>query len=372
MANIVISGSGLFTPELSVTNDELVAAYNKYVDVFNQENQQQIEAGTMEPMAYSSSEFIEKASGIKSRYVLYKPGIVDEHRLKPQFSKRMPGEKPEMIDMALEAAKEALAQANRDIADIDLIICASANNQRPYPAISIELQHYLGAKGFAYDMNVACSSATFGIINAANAIQSGSAKVVLMVNPEFSTPQVNFRDRDTHFIFGDVCTAAVIELEEGCQSDNAFRLTGTKQITQFSNNIRCDMNYSDHCCDNVSDNTPFFKQQGRKVFKELLPIVINTIETHLAEMQVSASELKRMWLHQANINMNTFAAKKLLGRDPAFEEAPIVLDEYANTASAGSLIAFHKYKDDFKKGDRGLLCSFGAGYSVGSIGLQKI
>jgi beta-ketodecanoyl-[acyl-carrier-protein] synthase len=79
-----------------------------------------------------------------------------------------------------------------------------------------------------------------------------------------------------------------------------------------------------------------------------------------------------MWLHQANINMNMFVARELLGRDPEFLDAPVVLDEYANTASAGSIIAFHKYHDDFNSGDWGILCSFGAGYSIGSLLLKKI
>jgi len=67
-----------------------------------------------------------------------------------------------------------------------------------------------------------------------------------------------------------------------------------------------------------------------------------------------------------------FVARNLLGRTPEFHEAPVVLDEYANTASAGSIIAFHKYKDDFSSGDKGILCSFGAGYSIGSLILEKL
>jgi beta-ketodecanoyl-[acyl-carrier-protein] synthase len=69
--------------------------------------------------------------------------------------------------------------------------------------------------------------------------------------------------------------------------------------------------------------------------------------------------------------MNLFVVKKLLGDNVEPTQAPIVLDEYANTASAGSVIAFHKFNQDFKTGDLGLLCSFGAGYSIGSIVLEK-
>jgi beta-ketodecanoyl-[acyl-carrier-protein] synthase len=78
-----------------------------------------------------------------------------------------------------------------------------------------------------------------------------------------------------------------------------------------------------------------------------------------------------MWLHQANLSMNQLISKRVLGRDATPEEAPTILDEYANTSSAGSVIAFHKTRADFQPGDIGVLCSFGAGYSIGSVVLEK-
>jgi beta-ketodecanoyl-[acyl-carrier-protein] synthase len=78
-----------------------------------------------------------------------------------------------------------------------------------------------------------------------------------------------------------------------------------------------------------------------------------------------------MWLHQANLSMNQQIARELLGREAEAEMAPVILDEYANTSSAGSVIAFHKYRDDFASGEIGVLCSFGAGYSIGSLVLRK-
>jgi beta-ketodecanoyl-[acyl-carrier-protein] synthase len=82
-------------------------------------------------------------------------------------------------------------------------------------------------------------------------------------------------------------------------------------------------------------------------------------------------DLTRWWLHQANINMNTLISKRLLGTEATKEEAPIVLDRYANAASAGSVIAFNLYNQDLIKNDYGILCSFGAGYSIGSLLVQK-
>ena len=145
-------------------------------------------------------------------------------------------------------------------------------------------------------------------------------------------------------------------------------------MTTFSDNIRCDGNYTDHnfSDDQLPEDRPYFRQNGRKVFKELLPLVTGFITEQLGGNHLEASDLKRMWLHQANLTMNMFAAKKLLGREPEANETPIVLDEFANTASAGSLIAFHRHKDGFESGEKGLICSFGAGYSVGSLLVEKI
>ena len=78
-----------------------------------------------------------------------------------------------------------------------------------------------------------------------------------------------------------------------------------------------------------------------------------------------------MWLHQANKNMNDLIGKKVLGRDPEPGEQPNILNTYANTSSAGSIIAFNKFNEDLKEGDLGLICSFGAGYSAGNVLVRK-
>lgn len=372
MSSIVISGSGLFTPPHKVSNQELVDVLNAYADKFNQEHSEQIAAGEVEEKKHSSVEFIEKASGIKSRYAMYKEGITDVDVLHPVLTKNDPEQPPEMVLMAVEAAKQALEQANKQASDIDLVILGSSNMQRAYPSLAVEVQQILGAGGYGFDMNVACSTATFATINAYNALQTGNASCVLVVNPEFTTPQLDFTNRDSHFIFGDVATALIIEKQETATSDQQFKIIGTDQLTKYSTNIRCAHSYVDHCYDELADDNSYFFQEGRKVFKELLPIVTSTISGHLEKVEWQVTDVKRMWLHQANINMNLFAAKKLLGREPEFLDAPLILDEYANTASAGSIVAFHKYKDDFVSGDKGILCSFGAGYSVGCISLEKL
>ena len=95
------------------------------------------------------------------------------------------------------------------------------------------------------------------------------------------------------------------------------------------------------------------------------------ISTHLETLGLEAEGVRRFWLHQANLKMNQLIAKGVLGRLPTDDEAPVILDEYANTSSAGSIIAFHLHRDDLAAGDLGVICSFGAGYSVGSVIVRR-
>jgi len=373
MHRVVISGTGLWKPAEFVTNEELVEAYNAYATKFNRENTDRIERGELDEKPLSSAEFIEKASGIKQRYTYRKEGILDIDRMRPKIPPRPDDELSHQAEMAVAAARGALAEAGKSPEEIDLVIVSCAYTQRAYPAIAIEAQHELGIEGFGFDMLVACSAATFGLHRAIDAIAAGSARAALVINPELTTPQINFTSRDSHFIFGDVATATVLERKSTCQADSSFEILGAKAETEYSSNIRSNFGYLSH----ADDSDPFgedklFYQDGRKVFKDVCPRAAVHLERLVTSVGLSVADIKRWWLHQANLNMNQLVARKLLGRDPRLDEAPAVLDEFANTASAGSIIAFDRYKDDFQPGEQGVICSFGAGYSIGSLVLRKL
>lgn len=371
MHNVAITGTGVFTPSEVISNDELVTAFNAYADLWNAENAMAIEAGTAEVKSLSSSEFIVAASGIEQRYALDKEGILDPSRMFPNLPARSDDEPGYMAEIGLDAAQKALSAGNIAAADIDLVICAASNMERAYPAIGVEIQQLLGAGGFAFDMNVACSSATFGIQTAADMIRSGSIRRALVINPEICSAHLEWRDRDCHFIFGDVATATLLERDEGL-SGPYFKVLSSRCATQFSNNIRNNNGYLRRTQDQMEDRRDMqFMQNGRKVFKEVLPLVSQHIADHLTETNVPAKDLRRLWLHQANKTMNDYIGKKTLGRTPEPDEQPNILQDYANTSSAGSIIAFSKHSADLKPGDKGLICSFGAGYSVGSVIVER-
>ncbi len=375
----VISATGLFTPEQSISNEELVGAYNAWAEGWNAANAEAIAAGEIEAKTPSSEAFIEKASGIKARFVMDKSGVLDPERMLPNLPARGDDELSILAEMAVKAAEDAIKAWGKPASEIGAVICAASNMQRPYPAMAIEVQQALGIEGFAFDMNVACSSATFGIKTAADFVASGSVKAVLMVNPEICSAHLNFKDRDSHFIFGDVATAVIIEAEDQA-GPGGWDILGTKLQTSFSNNIRNNFGFLNRAALPTDGHEPvssdgltdkMFVQQGRKVFKEVVPMVSTMILDHAAELDLDTHGLKRLWLHQANINMNTLIGKKVLGREPEPSENVIILDDYANTSSAGSIIAFHLHNDGFAPGETGLICSFGAGYSAGTVFVQK-
>ncbi|MEL6888861.1 MAG: beta-ketoacyl-ACP synthase III [Pseudomonadota bacterium] len=368
----VITGTGVFTPELSISNAELVEAFNAYADRYNTAHADEIAVGTVEAKAHSSEEFILKASGIESRFVMDKSGVLDPEVMHPLLRQRSDEEPGIMAEMAVDAARKALAQAGKTTADVDAVICAASNHERAYPAVAIEIQELLGIDGFAFDMNVACSSATFGLQAAADMVRSGSIRSALVVNPEICSAHLEWRDRDCHFIFGDVATATLVEREEDAKGPY-FAIRSTRCATVFSNNIRNNNGFLRRSRpDGVKDRRDMqFMQNGRKVFKEVLPLVAKHISDHMGDEALEADNIKRLWLHQANKTMNDFIGKKVLGREPAPGEQPNILQDYANTSSAGSIIAFSKYSDDMAPGDVGVICSFGAGYSVGSVVVER-
>ncbi|WP_191112516.1 beta-ketoacyl-ACP synthase III [Acinetobacter lwoffii] len=364
---IRITGTGLFHPEHVITNEELVESLNAYVELFNHENADKIAAGEVEARRGSSADFIEKASGVQRRYVVEKSGILDPKRLRPNLRERADDEISLQAEWGVIASKQAMENAGVTAEDIDIVILSCSNLQRAYPAVAIEIQTALGIKGYAYDMNVACSAATFGLKQAYDAIKAGASRV-LLVNVEITSAHTDFRSRDCHFIFGDVATASIIE---NTDSKTGFEILDSELFTQFSNNIRNNFGFL-NTSENADIDDKRFRQDGRKVFKEVCPLVAKMITAQLEKNQIEPTGVKRFWLHQANASMNELILKLVVGKENAKPGlVPIILNEFANTSSAGVIIALHRTAHEVEDGEYGVLCSFGAGYSVGSILVQK-
>ncbi|MGE0550742.1 MAG: beta-ketoacyl-ACP synthase III [Kofleriaceae bacterium] len=367
-----ITGFGVWHPSTVLNNDELCVGFNEFVRRDNARNAEAIAAGKQEPLKESSPEFIVKASGIKCRYVEDKTGLLDPERMCPNIPDRPEDVLSIQAEYAVNAAKIALAKAGRTGEDIDLVVLGCSNLQRLYPAIAIEVQNAIGARGYGFDISLGCSAATGATQLACQAVRTGQAQCALVVVPELTTGHMNWRDRDSHFIFGDASVSLVVEPTARAKP-GSWEILSTQMASKWSNTIRNNKGYLDRCDPTTErdDKLKLFHQQGRRVFKDVVPLAEKFIKEHIASHDLQPSQIGRYWLHQANQSMNELIAHRILGREATREEAPLILDEYGNTASAGSLIAFSLHNADLPAGTYGMMASFGAGYSLGSLLLQK-
>ncbi|WP_157015938.1 beta-ketoacyl-ACP synthase III [Mesorhizobium xinjiangense] len=373
MKRVVISGMGVTIPEASISNEELVESFNLWVC---RENLRRREQG-LEPLAKSSADFIVHASGIRRRHVHTPDGILDPDRMAPRIALRDDDELSVMAEFGASAARRALDDAKVDARDVDLVICAASHLQRMYPSIGIEIQQEIGAGGAAFDLSLGCSSAAGGLHAAFNLVRSGAHRRALVVTPELITPHLNFRDRQTHFIFGDAATAILIEaVEDGAEPVGHFELVDTRNWTQFSNNIRSNFSYLNRAAEDDVSRVPsegnLIKQQGNRVFKDVTVASHRFIVDFLAEHGHTPRTVRRFWLHQANGKMNALILKMAFGEVVDHDRAPMVLDELGNTAAAGAVVALQQNFKDMEPGDYGLLCTYGAGYSIGGALLRRL
>ncbi len=373
MHRVIIRGIGAEIPEPVISNDDLVTSFNSWVDTENVRR-----AATGEPLLQKSdSAFIEHASGVKTRHVIEREGILDPTRMVPRIPARPDDALSLQAEFGIASASKAIAHAGIEPSDIDLVICSSSHQQRPYPAIAIEMQEALGTKGAGFDMGLGCSSAAAALHMAVNLVRSGAHKRVLVTTPEIITGHLNFRDRQTHFIFGDASVAMVVEgLAQGDKRPGRFEVLDTRIWTQMSNNIRTNLGYHTRTAQDdpwmIELEGNLIKQVGNKVFKEVTVAGHKFIVEFLAEHGLTPEAIRRFWLHQANARMNAMILKLSFGHDVGHDRAPTVLDRLGNTAGAGAIIALSENHADMKAGDFGLICAFGAGYSIGGALLRML
>jgi beta-ketodecanoyl-[acyl-carrier-protein] synthase len=369
-AQPLLLGVGVHIPEPVITNAELVESFNAWVATENQGR-----AARGEPLLGASDDaFIVEASGVRQRHVLEKSGILDPARMVPHLPERADDELSIQAEFGLASARLAIADAGLQAGDIDLVICACAHHQRPYPAIGIEIQRALGCAGGAFDMNVACSSMTFAMHLAASLVRSGAARNALVCSPEIMSGHLNFRDRDTHFIFGDASASVVIGAGPASpgKTTPVFEIERTEIWTELSSNIRSNFGFLNRANpETAHHDDKLVTQAGRKVFKDVVIAASRVIRGFLDQAGVGVEGIDRFWLHQANIKMNRALMRHIAG-DDIMERVPITLSDIGNVASPGSVVAFERTRSEAPVGGRGLICSFGAGYSVGALLLKRL
>jgi len=313
-----IAGTGRYLPATVLTNDEL----SQRVD--------------------TSDEWIRARTGIRQRHV----AAADEMT----------------SDLALPAAREALAAAGIAAADIDLIIVATTTPDMIFPSTACILQAKLGTgTGPAFDVQAVCSGFVYGVALADRMIVGGAARNALVVGAEIYSRILDWTDRRTCVLFGDGAGAAV--------------LVPATSPGILSVHLHADGRYHDILCvpgqvsDGAVTGTPFVQMEGGAVFKYGVKVMAEVAEEALRANKMTANEIDWLIPHQANIRIMDAAAQRL-GLPP--ERVVATVDQHANTSAASIPLALDIAVRDgrIRAGQHVLLVGVGGGFTWGSVLLR--
>lgn len=299
----------------------------------------------LEKMVKTSDEWITTRTGIKTR--------------------RIAGPGEENYHLATNAAREALAMAKVSPEELDLIIVATLTPHMMMPSCACFVQAEIGAvNAYAYDMNAACSGYLYGLDLADKYIQSREDMKILLVGSETLSARVNWQDRNTCILFGDGAGATVISsrkdgkgvLDANLRSDgNLWSLLYMDSPKSLNPDIVQENN--DGC---------YIKMSGRDVFKHAVRAMEEAVQVLLDRNGISVKDIDLMIPHQANVRI----LGKLMERlEMPKEKVYINVDKYGNTSAASIPIALDEANRQglLKRGDLLLFCSFGGGFTWGSL-----
>ena len=318
MLRSIVTGVGGYLPDEVVTNDDLA----KVVD--------------------TTDAWIVERTGIRQRY-----------RAAPDQA---------VSDLAVEAAKKALAAAGRTAEDLDLIIVATTTPDLTFPATAAIVQRKLGAPtGIAFDVQAVCSGFVYALSVADGFVARGLAKCALVIGAETMTRLMDWTDRGTCILFGDGAGAVVVEAKEGRgdSSDQgllgfALRCDGTKQDLLF-----VDGGVS------TTGTVGHLRMQGNQVFRHAVINISEAVEAAAERSGVAIDEVDWFIPHQANQRILEGVARRLGIRE---ERVVSTVADHANTSAASIPLAWAKAVEDgrIKPGQLLLIEAMGGGLTWGA------
>ena len=287
----------------------------------------------------TSDEWITERTGIKER--------------------RIASDKETTSTLGIEAAKNALKNANISAKYIDLIVVATATPDNTFPATATLIQSGLGIKkGYAYDVQAVCSGFIYGLELADNAIRLGKSSHALVIGAETFSRILDWNDRSTCVLFGDGAGAVVLKSTE--QLSPNFIL---------SNHLYSDGDYKEMLYvdggPSISDNVGFLKMDGGSVFKHAVKNISSAITDALVNNNMSIKDVDWFVPHQANSRILDAVSKKI-GIDN--DKIIVTVDKHANTSAASIPLALYEAVsiNKIKSGDIVLLAAMGGGFTWGS------
>ncbi len=318
-----ITGTGSYLPTRRLTNADLVA---------------QLAATGVE----SSDDWIVERTGIRARH------FVDEGI----FSS----------DLAVEAAKNALAAAGITAQDIDLIIVATSTPDMVFPSTACIVQNKLGAAGgAAFDLQAVCCGFVYALSVADSMIKTGAANKALVIGAEVFSRILDFADRTTCVLFGDGAGAVVLEASEvpGILASDLH--ADGKHV-----GILC---VPGHVSGGKVMGDPLLKMDGQAVFKLAVGVLEDAARAALAKADLAASDIDWLIPHQANIRIMQSTARKL---KLPMEKVVVTVDQHGNTSAASIPLALDTAvrAGDVKPGQTLLLEGVGGGFTWGAVVLK--
>ncbi|MGL4345265.1 MAG: beta-ketoacyl-ACP synthase III [Cellulosilyticaceae bacterium] len=316
MSGVKITGVGKATPKTTITNDDL----SRFMD--------------------TSDEWIRSRTGIGSRCISN-------------------GETTS--DLAISAAREALADADIDPALIDRIIVATISPNYVMPSTACIVQSAIGAvNATAFDISAACSGFVFGARLATEAIMTGACKHVLVIGAEVLSKTVDWTDRSTCVLFGDGAGAAIFSYHH----ENHILKAYSGSNGDLGMVLTLPGKPLNNCLAHQEVDNPHMYMDGREVYKFATTVVPISIMKVLEDTPYTLDDIACVILHQANARIMDSVAKKL-GTDS--EKFYKNVHQYGNTSAASIPIALAEAKAKLKPGDKVILCGFGGGLTWGSM-----
>lgn len=305
-----------------------------------------MENSDLESIVDTSAEWIEQRTGIRQRHIV--------------------AENETTADIGEKAAREALAAAGVDPADLDMIILATSTPNNTFPATAVEIQSRLGMHhGYAFDMQAVCSGFVFALTTADQYIRNGSVKKILVIGAETFSRILDWTDRTTCVLFGDGAGAVVVEAAEG---DGTMADRGI-----LTSHLRSDGSHKEKLFVDGGPSTTgtvgHLRMQGREVFRHAVGMITDVIEAAYDSTGFTSEDIDWFVPHQANKRIIDASARKL---GIPSEKVVITVDRHGNTSAASIPLALCEAARDgrIKRGDIVLLEAMGGGFTWGSVLLR--
>jgi len=269
-------------------------------------------------------------------------------------------------DLALTAGRRALASADVNVGDLDLVIVATTTPDETFPATATRVQARLGmTRGAAFDVQAVCSGFIYALSIADNFIRCGQAKTVLVIGAETMSRILDWNDRTTCVLFGDGAGAVVLQAAEG-EGTNADR--GILNTKIFSDGRLHDLLYTDGGV-SATGTAGYLRMQGREVFKHAVVNISAAIQASTREAGITVADVDWFVPHQANQRILDGTARKL---DIRPERVISTVAEHGNTSAASVPLALSVGVADgrIKRGDLVLMEAMGGGFTWGAVLLR--